>query len=253
MKNKLGVVILFLVGHFCFGQTQLRKSLHGQVVNDSIPIENGYVFNLNSKVTTFISANGFFDILAKPKDTLLITSMALKSKKMILIPKDFEVKLFVVKMDLFNNQLKEVVVKKGKALTPNIASSKEIAGMEFIDDVQSSPINRTMAYEGIENGADIFAIVGLIGNLFNKKNGEKVAVVPDAIFMENVQRQFKPDFFKNTLKLKEEEINLFLIFCDTDDNAKKILNAKDKFQMMDFLITKNIAFRKLVQSKVILK
>jgi hypothetical protein len=42
------------------GQKELRQSLHGQVVNHSIDVENGYVFNLNSKVTTFIGANGFF-------------------------------------------------------------------------------------------------------------------------------------------------------------------------------------------------
>jgi hypothetical protein len=62
------------------GQKELRQSLHGQVVNDSIAVENGYVFNLNSRVTTFIGANGLFDMLAMPKDTLLITSLALKSK-----------------------------------------------------------------------------------------------------------------------------------------------------------------------------
>jgi hypothetical protein len=88
----------------------------------------------------------------------------------------------------------------------------------------------------------------LIGGLFKKKNGEKQPALPDEIFMEKVQRDFKPDFFKNTLKLKDEEVTLFLIFCDTDENAKKILNTNNTFQMMDFLITKNIAFKKLLQS-----
>lgn len=60
MNNKIRMILLLLVGHYCIEQTQLRKSLHGQVVNDSIAVENGYVFNLNSKVTTFIGGNGFF-------------------------------------------------------------------------------------------------------------------------------------------------------------------------------------------------
>ncbi|PWA08371.1 hypothetical protein [Flavobacterium laiguense] len=247
MGNRLGVVILFLLSHFCFGQTQLRQSLHGQVINDSIAVENGYVFNLNSKTTTFIGANGFFDIMAMPKDTLLLTSLALKSKKMVLTDMDFKQRLFVVKTELFNNQLKEVVVRK--QITPKILSSKEILGMKFMDDAQSSPINRTMPYYGIENGADFGEIFTLIGGLFKKKNGKKLSTLPDEIFMEKVQRDFKPEFFKNTLKLKDEEVALFLIFCEADENAKKILNSNNTFQMMDFLITKNIAFKKLLQSK----
>jgi hypothetical protein len=246
MNSNFIVVILFLVGQYCIGQTQVRKSLHGQVINDSIAVENGYVFNLNSKATTFIGANGFFDILATPKDTLLITSLALKSKKMVLVDMDFKEKLYVVKAELFNNQLKEVVVNK--KITPKISGSQQIVDMKFVDDSQSSLINRTMPYYGIENGADFGRIFGLIGGLFKKKNGEKQPTLSDEIFIEKVQRQFKPDFFKNTLKLKEEEVNLFLVFCDTDENAKKILNSKDTFQMMDFLITKNIAFKKLLQS-----
>lgn len=91
-------MLLLLVGQYCIGQTQIRQSLHGQVVNDSIAVENGYVFNLNSKETTFIGGNGFFNILAKPKDTLLITSLALKSKKMILVDLDFKEKLYIEKM-----------------------------------------------------------------------------------------------------------------------------------------------------------
>jgi hypothetical protein len=243
--NKIKVMLLLLIGQYCIGQTQVRKSLHGQVVNDSIVIENGYVFNLNSKVTTFIGVNGFFDILAMPKDTLLITSLALKPKKMILVDMDFKEKLYIVKMKLFNNQLKEVVI--GKKITPKIAGSQEIVDMEFIDDAQSSPINRTMAYDGIENGFDFIRVGKMMAGLFKKKDAGKTHFVSDEIFIDKVQRQFGTYFFTNTLKLKEEEINLFLIFCDSDENAKKILNANNTFQMTDFLITKSIAFKKLVQ------
>jgi hypothetical protein len=245
MNNKIGVILLLLVGQYCIGQTELRQSLHGKIVNDSIAVENGYVFNLNSRETTFIDGNGFFDILAKSKDTLLITSLALKSKKVILVDLDFKEKLYVVNMELFNNQLKEVVV--GQKITPKIAGSQEIVDMEFIDDSQSSPVNRTMAYDGIENGFDFVRVGKMVAGLFKKKDVGKTHLISDEIFIDKVQRQFGVYFFTNTLKLKEEEINLFLIFCDSDENAKKISNSNNTFQMIDFLVTKNIAFKKLVQ------
>ncbi|TRX38751.1 hypothetical protein FNW52_01525 [Flavobacterium sp. ZT3R18] len=249
MKSKLGIVVLFLVGQYCIAQTQVRKPLHGQVINDSIAVENGYVFNLNSKVTTFIGINGFFDILAMPKDTLLVTSLALKAKKMVLVDVDFKEKLYVVKTELFNNQLKEVVV--GKKITPKIAGSQEIVGMKFTGDRQSSLVNRTMPLYGIVNGVDFVAIFGVVADWLKKKDKKKLHKSADGNFIDKVQRDFKPEFFKNTLKLKEEEINLFLVFCDTDENAKRISNANDAFRMMDFLIIKNNAFKKLAQSSKI--
>jgi hypothetical protein len=251
MNNNFSVIILFLVAQYCLGQTQGRKSLHGQVINDSIAVENGYVFNLNSKTSTFISTNGFFDILAKPKDTLLITSLAFKSQKMILGDIDFREKLYVVKTELLNNQLKEVIINK--KIMPKISGSQEIVDMKFFDDEQSSPLNRTMPYYGIENGADFGRIAKLIVGLFKKRNGEKQPVIPDEIFMDRIQRDFKPEFFKNALKLKPEEVNLFLIYCDTDDKAKTILRSNDRFKIMDFLITKNLEFKNILMTGKISK
>lgn len=136
----------------------------------------------------------FFDILAKPKDTLLITSLALKSKKMILVDLDFKEKLYIVKVDLFNNQLKEVVV--GQKITPKIAGSQEIIDMEFVDDSQSSPINRTMAYDGLENGFDFIRIGKIVAGLFKKKDTGKTHLIPDEIFIDKVQRQFGTYFLQ---------------------------------------------------------
>lgn len=246
MNSKFAIVILILVGQYCLAQTQVRRTLHGQVINDSIVVENGYVFNLNSKSTALISSNGFFDILAKPKDTLLITSLALKSQKMVLVDLDFKEKLYVVKTELFNNQLKEVIVNN--KIKPKIAGSQEIVDMKFFDDAQSSPLNRTMPYYGIENGADFKRIAKLIVGLFQKKNGEKQPVVPGEIFMDKVQRDFKPEFFKKTLKLKPEEVNLFLIYCNTDGKAEVVLRSNDKFKIMDFLITKNLEFKNFLET-----
>jgi hypothetical protein len=94
-------------------------------------------------------------------------------------------------------------------------------------------------------GFDFIKVSKMVAGLFKKKDKDKVPFVSDEIFIDKVQRQFGVYFLTNTLKLKEEEINLFLIFCDSDENAKKILNSNDTFQIMDFLIAKNIAFKKL--------
>jgi len=83
MKNKIVILVLCLCCQFCFSQLT-RKTLYGQVVNDSIKLENGIVFNVNSKTGTVINQQGFFSILAKVKDTLVFSGLTFKSKKIVL-------------------------------------------------------------------------------------------------------------------------------------------------------------------------
>jgi hypothetical protein len=72
-------------------------------------VDNGYVINLNSK-NRFISSQGF-DILAKAKDTLLVSSASL-SQKIVIQDKDFVKPLFVIALETQTTVLKEVIVKQ---------------------------------------------------------------------------------------------------------------------------------------------
>ena len=112
MKGKFGIVIMCLLCQIVVGQTNSRKALHGQVVNKSAAIENGNVMNINANTRTFIGPNGLFDIVARPKDTLLFTGLAFQAKKIVLTEKDCAEKLFTVPLDLVNIELKEVLVHK---------------------------------------------------------------------------------------------------------------------------------------------
>ena len=102
MKTKLSIIILGLFFQISFSQNEIRKPLHGQVISDSLSLESGYVLNVSSQTRTFISANGLFDILAKPKDTLLFSSLAFLSKKIVLTEKNCQERLFIVQMDVVN-------------------------------------------------------------------------------------------------------------------------------------------------------
>ncbi|MFQ6603820.1 hypothetical protein [Flavobacterium sp. C3NV] len=247
MKNKLGILVVCLFCQIALGQNNSRKPLHGQVVNDSITLESGYVMNLNANIRTFISSNGLFDIMAKPKDTLLITSMAFQSKKIVLTEKNCADRLFLVQMDLVSNQLKEVVVHKDLKVKAFDKNSQAIVDTKFVDDEKSSPKNRFI-YDGtIENGVDFVRIFKDAKKLMRKKD---VDVVPeeeasDFAFTMYAKANFTPDFYTDTLKLKKEEVDIFLLFCAVDPESKKHLKQEEKFELMDFLITKSQEFKKV--------
>ena len=245
MKNKIGIICLIFFTQFIFAQNEKRQSLHGQFTNEFALVDNGYVFNLNSKTRTFISNQGFFDILAKAKDTLLVSSASFKSKKIILQEKDFEKPLFIVNLESQTTLLKEVLVKGKSEIKPAIPSSQGIVDLKFTDDEKSSPKNRSMLSDGsIENGMDFVRMYKMVSKLF-KKDAEKAGANSTIGFSEAVSKGVDSYFFTNTLKLKSNEVGLFLDYCENDPKAKTLLQEKDEFMLIDFLITKNEEFKRI--------
>ena len=45
MKRKISVLVLFLLSQICLAQIGVRKTVRGQVVNDSVNVEHVVVFN----------------------------------------------------------------------------------------------------------------------------------------------------------------------------------------------------------------
>ena len=247
MKNKLGILVVCLICQVVLGQNYSRKPLHGQVVNDSITLESGYVMNLNANIRTFISANGLFDIMAKPKDTLLITSAAFQSKKIVLTEKNCADRLFLVQMDLINNQLKEVVVQKELKVKAFKKDSQSIVDTQYFDDEKSSPKNRFVYNGTIENGVDFVRIFKDARKLLKKKKGEDEIPeqeISDVAFTMYAKANFTPDFYTDTLKLKADEVDMFLLYCSVDPESKKHVKQEEKFELMDFLVTKSLEFKK---------
>lgn len=245
MKNKLGVFVVCLFCQIALGQNATRRSLHGQVVNTSLAIESGYVMNINANSRTFIGPGGLFDILARPKDTLLFTGMAFQSKKIVLTEKDCDEILFVVPLDLVNNQLKEVVVHKELKVKSLGVGSQAIVDMQFEDDQQSTAKNTAMySDQTIKYGTDFVRIFKDVKKLLKKKDNVKEEEISDIAFVTYSKDNFKPDFFTKTLGLKEDEIDLFLLYCSNDPESKRHVSPDQKFELIDFLINKNKEFQK---------
>lgn len=245
MRDKLGILVVCLFCQIVLGQNNSRKSLHGQVVNDFLAIESGYVMNINANVRTFIGAGGLFDIMAKPKDTLLFSGLAFQSKKIVLTEKDCAEVLFKAKLDLVNNQLKEVIVHKELKVKSLDGSSQKYVDMQFEDDKLSTAKNTAMySDQTIKYGTDFVRIFKDIKKLLSKKEDVQENVISDIAFAEYAKDNFTPDFYSKTLALKPDEIELFLMYCSNDPESKRYLEPDEKFQLMDFMINKNKEFKK---------
>ena len=246
MKTKTAILILSLVCQFCFSQIETRKSLKGQVRNDLVPVENVIVFNVNSKIGKVVNQYGFFDVMAKVNDTLVFSSLAFKSKKIVLTEKEFIDPQLVVKMEVFTNELAEVLVSAKKELSPISGNTQKYVDINYFDDEKSSPKNTTMPRDGsIKYGMDFVRIYKDVLKILRKNNPEKADFYKDTSFSELALKRINYSFFANTLKLNDDEIKLFLVFCENDPKSRTLMHPSDEFQLIDFLITKNKEYKKI--------
>ncbi|SEF69212.1 hypothetical protein [Flavobacterium urumqiense] len=246
MKNKITILILCLFCQFCLSQVLTRKTLHGQVINDSIKLENVIVFNVNSKTGMLIGSKGFFNILVKVNDTLVFSSLAFKSRKIILTEKQISAPILRVTLEAYTNQLAEVIVPVKKKIKPINGNTQAIVDKQYFDDEKSSPKNRTMPSDGtIENGMNFVRIYKDVLKTLRKNNPEIIDYTQNKSFTEVALKKVGYDFFANTLQLNDDEIRLFLIFCENDPKSKMLIKAENEFQLIDFLVTKNKKYKKI--------
>lgn len=237
------LLLFFCATQFCFSQSVSRKLIQGKVVSDSSKVEDVVVFNVNSKIGKTINPAGFFELLVKKSDTLIFSGLLFKSKRVIISDKLMNEKLLNVTLDLDINQLDEVIINK--KLNPISGGSQKYVDTPYFDDAKSSPKNQFI-YDGtITNGVNFVRLFSEVAKIFKKKKGKKTISDKVIDFPEFTLEKIKYSFFTTTLNLKEEEIKLFLVYCENDVKTKSIIESKSDFELIDFLIIKAIDFKEI--------
>jgi hypothetical protein len=244
MKVNLLVVLFFFFSQFSFSQKE--EMLKGKVFNQNLPIKDVAVINFNTKARTSTDQFGNFSILAKTNDLLIFVSKEYQLKKLIVNQKLFDENSLIVYLTLKPEELEEVVITKIPSLKLSGTKGYEQGKVDEITLDKAARKPRTGVYDGsIENGADIFRIGGMILGLFIKDKEPPKEKGPEIEFATLAKNTCNQKFYLETLKLKPEEIDLFLQFCDADPKSKKLIENSNVLSMMDFLTIKNNEFQKL--------
>lgn len=244
MKTRL-IIFSFLLISFVAQAQQPRKFLHGQLINDSIKVENVVIFNINARTGTTSLPKGYFNILARENDTLVFSGLLFKSKKVVIHHDDLDLDLFKVKLQTFTNELAEVVVTN-KNQDPSLKNKQAIVDKKYADDAQTSPKNIAVPnYNAIPNGVDFVRLYKDVMKLIRKNNPKKSNFTDEMAFTELVVKRIQYSFFNETLKIDDDHLQLFLVYCNNDDQSKTYTEKNTDFELMDFLIRKNNEFKKL--------
>ena len=257
-----GLLLFFIVlPTLTFSQNDRLKVLRAIVFSDSIQVERLSIMNVTTGTYTITDDLGQFSIFAKEDDVLFISGVTSESKELILKESDFNDMIFKIYIKEKINQLDEVKIAPFKLSGDLVYDAKRIqlkpAFKQELPKLDISNLEITGVKTRAENmfnakptnGVDLIKVGGMITGLFKgSSKSYKPIPIKEITFEEysnEVKVRFSTPFFQETLKLKNEEINLFIIYSFTNEvQTKKLLDASNGLALVDFLISKSEQFHK---------
>ncbi len=231
IEKLLFVLICFGFFWTLDGQAQeRRKTIVGRIVSDSLTVDKVHIVNKNSQQGTYTNSYGDFAIPVQLDDTLVFSSIQFNTYRRIISEIDLRQLQLIIALQSKTNELEEVIVKsvsytKGLDL-PN-ANKKPLVAEE----------NRLNAHN--KSSAPVVALATLlnqrggIDNLFyllsgQRKRDRKLRSLKNQEKLEKqkletanlIRSHFGDDFFIDSLKLSEEQIDDFIQVVLTDEVAK---------------------------------
>jgi hypothetical protein len=231
---------------FQIGFSQSEKTIKGTVLLDNFPMAKVDVVNFNSKMSTVTNGEGKFELSGKLGETLIFIAKGYDIKRLV-IHSDMTIKENNV-VNLFKKpeELDEVLIFKMPSIRLSKDQKFEQSKLDEIDmDKLQKTLKNTGVYDGQTAGIDFIRLGKMMARLFAKEKEIVKAEPPLIVFKDLVKNNFKPDFYTKTLHLKEEEVALFLEFCDVDPKARSLEKSNNQLMLLDFLHQKRDEFKKI--------
>ncbi len=247
VKTKLFTILLFLFSLAVFSQNE-RKLLKGQVVADSIKVENISVKNITSNISAITDDNGNFTIYARVTDTLYFSSITFRPAMLVLTREHMDEAKLLIKLDINITVLDEVIITpltgdlaKDSRNTKTLQINTQFDSGETIKNSfakETLPVNKALPQtESQLQGVNFVKIYDMI---FKKKEKEDTGIqyLQGKTFTDIVKERYSHHFFTNTLNIPHDEIGLFLNFCDKGKETNLLLNSQKEFELTDYLVEK---------------
>lgn len=250
MKTKI-LLLLLLIPLLTLAQKKPRTVFHGQVVADSLMVDNLTVMNLSSNIRAVTDNEGEFTIYARPTDTLMFTGIGVRTGKLVLKDEHFSERKLLIRLNVDVKLLEELIIRtelsgdlnkdSKNAKTKNLSSGfNSGAIVDSAPPIPQANVNTALpsAVTGSQlTGVDFAKVYKLIFKKKRRKdNGEIYAAASGKTFSQNVKERYTYYFFTETLKIPKDQIGLFLTYCDKRGETDWMLDPKKEFELTDYLI-----------------
>lgn len=269
MRNSILLFFILMIAQIGFSQGIERKILRGKIVADSLEVENLTVYNITSNVGAITDVDGKFSINARATDTLFIQGLSYESKRYVLTDKDFWLPVLEIKLHVKITELNEIIITP-YTLTGDLKEDTkriQVYGEGFTkidakvikyydDDIRlGTPTNTAMPNQFAPTGISFLPLINGLSSLLGvkgdpKKNSERVFEerrirdLQSKSFSEHMLERFSHNFFMETLKIKNEDIPMFMSFAELNVyELSPLLKPENELKLIEYLINKSTEFK----------
>ncbi|WP_394974504.1 hypothetical protein [uncultured Croceitalea sp.] len=244
----------------------LKKYVEGFIVGKGEFLEGIHLYTNKFESATISDSNGRFNIPANVGDTLYISSINFKNKRIIVN------EAIISNPSISISLLEKIYTLDEVVVTPyNLSGSlnSDLDKFSFENQLNSNVLGLPNAnvklmnksqralYEATDGkkifmrgGTGSFGLTLSFNRIINgisgrtKKLKKNVEIESDMIQAEQLKLMFPSTFFNLELGIPSEEIYLFIFFCQNDVRFSKMFDDGDKESLITFLKEKSIDFNK---------
>ncbi len=251
MKNIVFFFLLLFISFKALCQEN-RKNIKGKIINDSLSTENIHIINKNSGKATISNKYGEFLIPVKVNDSLLISSIQFKNKKIIITNLIVNTKRMSIFLFPRITQLKEIIVKKHH-LSGNLKTDINNTQIEHVVDqftlelpnAGSIPIPTIDSLDiqiGLYSKVNLDALYRRISGDFKRLKKLRKLEERSRVLV-NIRQSVTDKYFIEALKIPEDYISNFLHYLVYKDIVNLYKQHK-KIEVINLLIKESIDYRK---------
>ena len=242
MTKKL-LSLLFLLSVFSVtAQDGERRLLMGKVLYRNTSVSNENVINSTAERATITNDQGEFAINVKVGDELVFTAVNYQLKVVKITQEILDNNRLVVEVNEKVTELDEVIVTPEDQERFLKLKNEEFKEYEYeIDrstEVENIALSR--AERGMQDGINFANIFRAIF----KSTPDSEETGPKLLVSDVLRQVYDDDFFVKDLKLPQDKIDAFLLYCDTRMPAQSLLKKENEFQLIDSLVNLSKSFRK---------
>lgn len=243
--KKYFFVLASLFSFLSFGQNDYRTWIKGKVLYKNVNVEGANVINNSSQIATTTNNEGEFEIEVKLNDKILFSSVQYQIREIIITKEILQRNRIVVDVNEKVTALDEVVVtpeNKEKFLD---LKEEEFKRFDYSSDKSTRVVNVINEQGKLRDGLNFVNLYKLIANTINKKSNEESSSFNYSP-SDLIREVYDDVFFIESLGIRKDKINEFLIYCDENFPSKILLKKDKEFELIDFLVKQSKKFNKIV-------
>ena len=244
MRRILLIVLFIGVWASLAAQDGDRNLLRGTVLYRNSVVPNENVINTTAQQATITNERGEFAIPVREGDELVFMAVNYQLQVVRVTPEIIQNNRLVVEVTEKVTELDEVVVSPEDQEEFIRLSNEEFKGFDYETDQTTEVVNiaEDMTTRGMQYGLNFVNIFKLLASAVA---GDRPEEVPPLKASEVLRQVYDDSFFVRDLQIPQDQIDAFLVYCDSQLPPRTLLRKENEFELIDFLVTQSEAFRKI--------